>query len=77
MNNIKRVLGIVWILLAVSAAYFLIHAAIVNIDLQGKLDINKPMPWIIIITVFIPIAVGMVLFGFYALKGEYDLKQKE
>jgi hypothetical protein len=22
--------------------------------------------------VFIPIAIGMVLFGYYALKGEYD-----
>jgi hypothetical protein len=40
--------------------------------LNGKKDINKPLPWIIIITIFIPIAIGFMIFGWYALKGEYN-----
>ena len=72
MNAIKRILGIVWILIALASIYFLIYAAIVNIDPSGNLDINKPLPWIIIIVIFCPIAAGLALFGYYALKGEYS-----
>jgi len=52
--------------------FILIRSAIKNIDIHGKEDINKPLFWIIIITIFTPIAVGMMIFGWYALKGEYD-----
>ncbi|MEY2639633.1 MAG: hypothetical protein RIR90_1115, partial [Bacteroidota bacterium] len=34
-------------------------------------------PWIIIITIFTPIAIGLVIFGYYAMKGEYDLSHGE
>ena len=71
MNAFKKYLGVVWMLLAVAAAYFIIHAAAVNIKAEGKLDINKPLPWIIIIIVFLPVTAGLFLFGYYALKGEY------
>jgi hypothetical protein len=50
---------------------FLIMGAVHNIG-NGTKDINKPIPWIIIITIFTPIAVGLMIFGYYALKGEYD-----
>lgn len=46
--------------------------AIHNIDASGKSEINKPVPWVIIITIFIPVAIGLVIFGWYAWKGEYD-----
>jgi Family of unknown function (DUF6814) len=72
MNEIKKILGIIWMLLAVVAAYFIIHAAALNIKPEGKLDINKPLPWIIIIIVFLPVATGLFLFGYYSLKGEYS-----
>ena len=74
MNIIKKYLGIVWIFVAVAAIFFLVQAAIHNIKPNGTLDINKPMPWVIIIIIFIPIAVGLALFGWYAFKGEYDNK---
>jgi hypothetical protein len=74
MNSIKKILGIVWMLLAISAAYFIIHAAAVNIKAEAKLDINKPLPWLIIIIVFLPVAAGLFLFGYYAVKGEYSKK---
>jgi fatty acid desaturase len=72
MDGIKRLLGLLWILIAVVAIVALLAGAFLNIDPSGKNDINKPLPWIIIITVFIPIAIGMVIFGWYAWKGAYD-----
>ena len=72
MNTIKRYLGIIWLLLAPIVIYFLISGAIDNIDPAGKKDINNPIIWIIIITIFTPIAIGLMIFGWYAFKGEYD-----
>ncbi|MEO6228821.1 MAG: DUF6814 family protein [Ferruginibacter sp.] len=72
MNQLKRIMGVVWMILAPVIIYFLIRGAITNIGSHGTKDINKPIPWIIIITIFAPIAAGMVVFGYYALKGEYD-----
>lgn len=59
-------------LLAPVLIYFLIVGALHNINSTGTKDINKPIPWIIIIGVFTPIAIGLMIFGYYALKGEYD-----
>ncbi len=72
MNTIKKLMGIVWMLLAPLLIYFLIMGALHNINSTGTKDINKPIPWIIIIGVFTPIAIGLMIFGYYALKGEYD-----
>lgn len=74
MNAIKKYLGIVWIVVAVASIVMLVMSAITNISSHGNNDINKPMPWVIIITIFTPIAVGLALFGWYSLKGEYDTK---
>ncbi|WP_276502964.1 DUF6814 family protein [Terrimonas pollutisoli] len=72
MNTIKKYLGIVWLLLGPIVIYFLISGAISNIDPAGKKDINNPVIWIIIIAIFTPIAIGLMIFGWYAFKGEYD-----
>ncbi len=72
MNQLKRVLGIVWIIIGIASIIVLIAGAIQNIDINGKGDINKPVPWIIIISIFTPISIGLIIFGWYALKGEYD-----
>jgi len=72
MNAIKKYLGIIWLLLAPVVIFFLVAGAIANIDTAGKKDINNPVIWIIIITIFTPIAIGLMIFGWYALKGEYD-----
>ena len=58
--------------LAPVVIYFLIMGAVHNITATGTKDINKPIPWIIIIAIFTPIAIGLMIFGFYAMKGEYD-----
>ncbi len=65
-------MGIVWMIVAPVIIYFLVMGAIHNISSHGTKDINKPIPWIIIISIFTPIAIGLMIFGYYALKGEYD-----
>lgn len=72
MNKLKRYLGIIWLLIGPVVIYFLISSALTHIDPAGKKDINNPLIWIIIIAIFVPIAAGLLIFGYYALKGEYD-----
>jgi len=72
MNILKKILGVVWLLLAPVVIYFLVSGAITHIDPAGKKDINNPVIWVIIILIFTPIAIGLMIFGWYALKGEYD-----
>jgi hypothetical protein len=72
MNAVKRILGIVWMLVGPAVVFFLISGAIDNIDPNGSKDINNPVIWVIIIGIFTPIAIGLVIFGWYAFKGEYD-----
>lgn len=64
-------MGLIWMLLAPVIIFFLIRSAVHNIG-NGTKDINQPVPWIIIITIFTPIAIGLMIFGYYAWKGEYD-----
>lgn len=71
MNTLKKYLGIVWIAIAIATIVLLVQSAITHIQPNSSLDINKPMPWIIIISIFTPIAIGLGLFGWYALKNEY------
>ena len=72
MNGVKKIMGLFWIILAPTVIYFLLSGAIHNIDNAGTKDINKPIPWVIIITIFTPIAIGLMIFGYYCIKGEYN-----
>ena len=72
MKLIKRIMGLVLMIAAPVIFYFLINGAIKNISATGTKDINKPIPWIVIITIFTPISVGLGIFGYYAFKGDYD-----
>ncbi|NUY79930.1 hypothetical protein HUK80_03405 [Flavobacterium sp. MAH-1] len=71
MDALKKILGIVWIGLALAAAYF----GIFNFGLP-KLSTGKQEDLvfgIIILFVLTPLIVaGLAIFGWYALKGEYD-----
>lgn len=72
MKLIKRIMGLVLMIAAPVIFYFLINGAIKNISATGTKDINKPIPWIVIITIFTPISLGLGIFGYYAFKGDYD-----
>lgn len=70
MNRIKKALGIVWILLGPLVLFYLIKTAAAEIAKKPVLDTK--IQWGVFIVVFIPIAIGLVIFGYYALQGEYD-----
>ena len=72
MNKLKRILGIFWLIIGPAVILILVAGAWQNIDINGVSDINKPVPWAIIISIFTPIAIGLMIFGWYAWKGEFD-----
>ena len=70
MNLIKRILGIVWIGLGIGAGIYLIYFQAVPLWAKGGNDL---VPAIIYTCVLAPlISIGMSLFGFYSLQGEFD-----
>lgn len=72
MNAFKRYFGLLFLLIAPLVIYELVSGAIAHIDTAGKKDINNPVIWVIIIAIFTPIAIGLIIFGWYAFCGEYD-----
>jgi hypothetical protein len=71
MNGLKKALGIVWILLALATAWFGIKELGIPKFLSGKQD--DLVFGIIIMCVLTPIITGgLLIFGKYALQGEYD-----
>jgi hypothetical protein len=72
MNQLKKYLGYVWIALALVAGYYLIISQAIP-----KFESPKPedkIPAIIYAFILTPIIVGgLSIFGYYALKGEYDI----
>ena len=70
MNTIKKILGAVWIFIALASVYLLLQTA--GIEIAKKPLIDTKIQWGVFVGVSIPIAVGFIIFGYYALKGEYD-----
>jgi Na+/H+ antiporter NhaA len=69
MNAIKKILGIAWIALGLVTLFYLIKTGASEIA-RNPVSSTK-LQWGIFIGIFIPIAFGLVLFGYYAVKGEY------
>lgn len=90
MNVVKRAFGIVWLLLSPAALYFIVSNALATVGKANKAiaaaanetakaaaeaaKANTILQWSIIVVIFLPIAAGLVIFGMYALQGEYDNK---
>lgn len=74
MNKFKKILGLFWMLLGPASIIFLFMQAIEKIHLaeSGVATTNTALQWGIILFIFIPISAGLVVFGYYAFKGEYD-----
>ena len=70
MNQIKRYTGIIWLLLGPVGVFYLLKTAAGEIAKKPVIDTK--IQWGVFEGVFIPIAIGMMIFGWYALKGEYD-----
>jgi MFS family permease len=74
LNGLKRLLGIVWILLGISTALYLVYFQALPLWAKGG---NDHVPAIIYTFILAPfICIGMCLFGYFALKGEFD-QQKQ
>lgn len=73
MNKIRRLAGIVWIILGLAGGYYLIiNQAIPKFQSNKTEDL---IPAIIYTFILTPIIVGgLLIFGKYALQGEYDDK---
>ncbi|MFD2968097.1 DUF6814 family protein [Sphingobacterium bambusae] len=74
MENLKRILGAVWIVLAILTAYFcIVQFGLPKLQTGQQEDL---VFGIIILFILTPIiSIGLAIFGFFALKGEY-LKEK-
>lgn len=70
MNALKRVAGILWIIAGPLAIYYLVRTAINEVHKKPVIDTK--IQWAVFVIVFVPIAIGIIIFGFYAIKGEYD-----
>jgi hypothetical protein len=70
MNIIKKIGGVFWILLGPFAVFYLLRTA--ASEIAKKPVIDTKIQWGIFVVVFVPIAIGMVIFGYYALMGDYD-----
>lgn len=71
MEIIKKILGILWIILALLAAYFcIVKFGVPKLQTGHQEDI---VFGIIIVFILTPIiSIGLGLFGYYALTGEYN-----
>jgi hypothetical protein len=72
MNQIKRLAGIIWIILGPLAVFYLVKTA--SDEIIKKPVMDTWIQWGVFVLVAIPIAAGMVIFGYYALQGAYDSK---
>lgn len=52
------------------AVFYLIKTALQEINKNPVIDTK--IQWGVFVFIFIPIAAGLVIFGWYAFKGEYD-----
>lgn len=71
MNGLKKILGILWITIAVIVGYFGITVMGIPKIASGKQE--DLVFGIIILFVLMPIiSGGMAVFGYYAITGEYS-----
>jgi len=71
-DPIKRALGVVWMLLGPVALFYLVKTAVSEIA-RNPITSTR-VQWGAFVIIFIPIAIGLVIFGYYGLKGEYGHK---
>lgn len=73
MNALKRILGFVWMALAPMLVGFMFWQAADKIGKASEATkTNVTLQWSIILFIFIPICIGLLIFGYYSVKGLYD-----
>ncbi len=69
MNLVKKILGLVWMVLAPLGLAWLLKIAYAEI--QEKPMVDTYVQWSVFVIVFLPIIAGFFIFGWYSFKGEY------
>jgi hypothetical protein len=72
MNTIKRCLGVLWILLGAALVLYFPYQTF-KVLMSHTATSEDYVFWVVVTGIFIPVILGLLLFGYYALKGEYDL----
>jgi DMSO/TMAO reductase YedYZ heme-binding membrane subunit len=72
LNGLKRLLGIVWIMLGISTGLYLVYFQALPLWEKGGNDLVPAIIYTFILAPFI--SIGMSLFGYFALTGEFDQK---
>lgn len=73
MGIIKKLVGIICMILAPVAAYLLTSEGIKKIAAAAPADkSNATTQWSILILIFLPVMAGLLIFGWYAVKGEFE-----
>ncbi len=71
LNRLRRLLGIGWMVIGILSGYYLLVSQALP-KFQSGLAADK-IPALIYAFILMPLIVGsFLLFGYYALKGEYD-----
>lgn len=70
MNTLKKYLGLLWILVAIATYSILLKTSIAQISAKPTAD--TIIQWSIFAIIFLPIAFGMVIFGWLAWKNAYE-----
>lgn len=70
MNQVKRIAGFFWIAIAF-VAYAILLKTTIN-QIAAKPTTDTIVQWSIFAIIFLPIAVGLIIFGWLAMKGDYD-----
>jgi uncharacterized membrane protein len=74
MNQVKRYLGVIWIVIGLGAVYYLLkEQAFPKFEKGGA---ENTIPAIIYTFVLAPLILGaLIIFGRYCLNGEYDTEE--
>ena len=70
LNGLKRLLGVVWMVLGIATGLYLVYFQAVPLWQKGGNDLVPAIIYTFILAPFI--TVGMSLFGYFALRGEFD-----
>ena len=70
MNKIKKYAGVIWMVIGPLAIYYLIKTAAAEIVKKPVIDTK--VQWTVFVIIFIPIALGLMIFGWYALTNQYE-----
>lgn len=71
MNQIRRIGGVIWILTGLIAGYYLVISQAIPKFLSAQPE--DKIPAFIYAVILTPLIVGsFLIFGIYALRGEYD-----